>query len=157
MHGSGDYLVPKVSVEYAPQFGQHFRLGTRLAYLSRFQPYVFGWGYTIPQAYRALNVEQEAYWLPFGVNKTVEFSVGAGVFGGYARQDAWRWASLSDQGFRYEAANVRGFHVGYIASLGLDVALNPARTWRVGSRLALQNDTRANILPGGQFQLSRAW
>ncbi|UYZ63729.1 hypothetical protein [Hymenobacter weizhouensis] len=158
LNGSGDYPVLKVSAEYAPQFGQHLRLGSRLAYIGSSEPYEFGYGYTIPQSYRALNLEQEVYWLPFRTGKTVEFSVGGGGFVGYAHQKSFQWASLdANRVFTYKAYRERGFHVGYIASLNLDFALTPDRTWRLGGRLALQNDTRANILPGGQFQLSRAW
>ena len=165
VNGSGDYAMVKTSVEYAPQLGRHWRLGSRLAYIGGSQPYDFGEGYVVPQSYRALNLEQEVYWLPFGVNKLVEFSVGVGGFVGYSRQKGWSQAGFSladpngstrDLVFDYTPANERGFGVGYIASLNVDIALNEARTWRVGGRLALQNDTRANILPGGQFQLSRA-
>lgn len=156
--GTGDYYVPKASVEYAPQFGRHLRLGARLAYLSKSHPYVFGPGYTIPQSYRALNLEHEVYWLPIAAGKGVEIGLGAGVFGGYARQDGFRWARLTpDEGFRYDADKVRGFHVGYLASVNVDLALDPERTWRFGARLAVQNDTRGNVLPGAQFQFSRAW
>jgi len=167
LNGSGDYSVTKLHAEYAPQFGRHLRLGSRLALISGSDPYDFGEGYVVAQSYRALNVEQEIYWVPFGTNKAVEFSVGAGAFGGYGSQKAIRHGGfrhidyngnfLPEPVFEYAPLHERGFHVGYIASLNLDVALNPERTWRVGSRVSLQNDTHADILPGFQFQISRAW
>lgn len=167
LNGSGDYGVTKLQVEYAPQFGRHLRLGSRLALISGSEPLDFGHGYTVAQSYRALNVEQEAYWVPFGVNRALEFSVGVGAFGGYGSQKGIRQGGLRhidpygnflpEPILEYEPLRERGFHVGYIASLNLDVALNQERTWRVGTRASLQNDTDANILPGIQFQLSRAW
>lgn len=167
LNGSGDYEVMKMYLEHAPQFGRHLRLGSRLAVISGSQPYDFGYGYTVSQNYRALNLEQEVYWVPFGVNKLVEFSVGIGAFGGYSSQKGIRYGELryqDDNGnytpepiFKYDPLHERGFHVGYIASLNVDVAIDQARTWRVGGKLSLQNDSRANILPGAQFQISRAW
>ena len=163
VNGSGDYSVLKAHVEYAPQFGRYCRLGSRLAYIGGSQPSDFGYGYTVPQSYRALNLEQEVYWLPFGLNKTVEFSLGVGAFVGYSKQKGFSQAGFNtadlngNQSFSFIPANEKGFNVGYIGSLNVDFALDEARTWRVGGRLALQNDTRANILPGGQFQLSRAF
>jgi len=156
LNGTGDYKVLKAHLEYAPQLGQHWRLGSRVAYIGGNEPYDFGGGFTIPQSYRAVNLEQEIYWLPFGNNKTVEFSLGAGVTGGYAKLTSFSSAWVHDGEFGYSARYERGFQVGYIVSTGLDIALNPDRTWRLGGRLALQNDTRGNILPGAQLQLSRA-
>lgn len=166
LNGSGDYGVTKLHVEYAPEFGRHLRLGSRLALLSGSQPYDFNYGYSVMQSYRALNVEQEVYWLPFGVNKTVEFSVGVGAFGGYGNQKGFQSGGVRftdangnyspEPLFEYTPLHERGFHAGYIASLTLDVALNQERTWRVGGRLALQNDTRATVLPGAQLVFSRA-
>lgn len=166
LNGSGDYGVTKLHVEYAPQFGRHLRLGSRLALLSGSEPYYFGYGYSIMQSYRALNAEQEVYWLPFGVNRAVEFSVGVGAFGGYGSQKGIQYGGLrfvdangnlqTEPVLDYAPLNERGFHVGYIASLNLDVALNQERTWRAGVRVALQNDTRATMLPGAQLVFSRA-
>lgn len=156
LNGTGDYRVLKAHLEYAPQLGRHWRLGSRLAYIGGNEPYDFGGGFTIPQSYRAVNLEQEIYWLPFGNNKTVEFSLGAGVTGGYAKLTSFSSAGVRDGDFSYEARYERGFQVGYIVSAGLDVALDPSRTWRLGGRLAVQNDTRGNMLPGAQLQLSRA-
>ncbi|AHJ97269.1 hypothetical protein [Hymenobacter swuensis] len=156
LNGTGDYKVLKAHLEYAPQLGRHWRLGSRLAYIGGNEPYEFGYGFTIPQSYRAVNLEQEIYWLPFGNNKTVEFSLGAGVTGSYAKLTSFSSAWVQDGEFGYSARYERGFQVGYIVSTGLDVALDQSRTWRLGGRLALQNDTRGNILPGAQLQLSRA-
>ncbi|OGX85302.1 hypothetical protein BEN47_15195 [Hymenobacter lapidarius] len=162
VNGSGDYSMLKTFIEYAPQVGRHCRLGSRLAYIGGSQPSDFGYGFVVPRSYRALNLEQEVYWLPFGLNKTVEFSLGAGAFVGYSKQKGFSQGGFNtadlngNQSFSYVPANEKGFNVGYIGSLNVDFALNAARTWRLGGRLALQNDTRANILPGGQFQLSRA-
>ena len=157
LNGTGDYPVLKAHVEYAPQIGRHCRLGSRLAYIGGNEPYDFGYGFTIPQSYRAVNLEQEIYYLPFGTNKTVEFSIGVGVTGGYARLESFSSAGVRDGEFGYEARYERGFQVGYIVSTGLDVALDPRRTWRLGGRLAVQNDTHGNIMPGAQVQLSRAF
>ncbi|UOG73160.1 hypothetical protein MTX78_13610 [Hymenobacter tibetensis] len=167
LNGSGDYGVVKMHAEYAPQFGRHLRLGSRLAVISGSTTYDFGYGYVVPESYRAVNLEQEVYWVPFGVNKPVEFSVGVGAFGGYGSSKGLRYGGLRHNDyngnplaypeFEYVSFHNRGFHAGYIASLNLDVAIDQARTWRVGGRLSLQNDTRATILPGGQFQISRAW
>ncbi|MBO0358138.1 hypothetical protein J0X19_09300 [Hymenobacter sp. BT186] len=166
LNGSGDYGVTKLHVEYAPEFGRHLRLGSRLALLSGSELYEFGRGYTAPQSYRAVNVEQEAYWLPFGVNKAVEFSVGVGAFGGYGSQKGVTGGGLRfidangtpqpEPVLDYVALRERGFHIGYLASLNLDVALNQERTWRVGGRVALQHGTRAITLPGAQLVFSRA-
>jgi hypothetical protein len=166
LNGSGDYGVTKLHVEYAPEFGRHLRLGARLAFLSGSQLYDFEYGYSVMQSYRALNVEQEVYWLPFGVNKAVEFSVGVGAFGGYSDQKGFQSGGFrfidangnlqTEPIFEYTPLHERGFHAGYIASLNLDVALNQERTWRVGGRLVLQNDTRATVLPGAQLVFSRA-
>ncbi|WP_426491641.1 hypothetical protein [Hymenobacter sp. 102] len=157
LNGSGDYPMLKLHLEYAPQVGRHGRLASRLAYIGNSHPYEFGGGYTIPQSYRAVNLEQEIHWLPFGANKTLEFGIGGGGFVGYAAQNSWLFARLNNQQFEYQPRREKGFHVGYIASAYLDVALNQENTWRLGDRIALQNDTRANILPGAQLQLSRAW
>jgi hypothetical protein len=157
LNGSGDYPVLKLYLEYAPQVGQHGRLASRLAYIGNSHPYEFGGGYIIPQSYRAVNLEQEMHWLPFGANKALEFGIGGGGFVGYSAQNSWLSAGVSNQQFEYEPRREKGFHVGYIASAYLDFALNQANTWRAGARVALQNDTRANILPGAQLQLSRAW
>lgn len=166
LNGSGDYGVVKLHAEYAPQFGRHLRLGSRLAVISGSSNYDFGYGYVVPESYRAVNLEQEVYWVPFGVNKPVEFSVGVGAFGGYSSSKGLRHGGLRHTDFNgnflpypefeYASFHERGFHAGYIASLNIDVAIDQARTWRVGGRLSLQNDTRANILPGAQFQISRA-
>jgi len=166
LNGSGDYGVTKLHVEYAPQFGRHLRLGSRLALVSGSKPYDFGYGYSVMQSYRALNAEQEVYWLPFGVNKAVEFSVGIGAFGGYGSEKSLQYGGLRfidvngnflpEPVLDYVGLNDRGFHVGYIASLNFDIALNQEHTWRVGGRLALQNDTQATVLPGAQLQFSRA-
>lgn len=166
LNGSGDYGVVKTYLEYAPQFGQHVRLGSRLAVISGSHSSDFGEdyngrNYSVRESYRALNVEQEAYWVPFGVNKAVEFSVGIGGFGGYGALKGFKHGGFSlnettnQLEFSYAPLNERGFHVGYLASLNLDFAVDRARTWRVGGKLSLQNDTRANILPGAQFQISR--
>lgn len=115
----------------------------------------------MPQSYRGVNVEQEMHWLPFGVGRTVEFGVGGRAYAGYAKQIGFTQAgSRSDANgnvtFSYTPEKEQGFHVGYIASLYADVALDQKTEWRLGGRLALQNDARANIMPGGQFQISRA-
>lgn len=168
LNGSGDYGVVKTYLEYAPQFGQHLRLGSRLAVISGSHLLDFGEdsngkNYTVKESYRAVNAEQEVYWLPFGVNKPLEFSVGLGAFGGYGTSKGLMYGGFSlNQStgkleFSYAPLNERGFHVGYLASLNLDFAIDEARTWRAGGKLSLQNDTRANILPGAQFQISRAW
>ncbi|MDF7812023.1 hypothetical protein P1X16_11635 [Hymenobacter sp. YC55] len=168
LNGSGDYGVMKTYLEYAPQFGKHLRLGSRLAVISGSNHIDFGEdyngrNYTVKESYRAVNLEQEVYWLPFGTDKTVEFSVGVGAFGGYGSSKGLTYGGFSlnqatnQLEFSYAPSDERGFHAGYIASLNVDVAIDPARTWRVGGKLSLQNDTRANILPGAQFQVSRAW
>ncbi|GGG57081.1 hypothetical protein GCM10011378_36510 [Hymenobacter glacieicola] len=158
LNGSGDYPVFKTYLEYAPQVGQQLRLGSRLAYIGNSHPRQLRDGYSIPQEYRAVNIEQEIYWLPFGAGKVVEFGVGGGVVAGYSKQKSYKAAGFnSQQEFFYTPDNTEGMHLGYIGSLYSDVALNPARTWRLGGRVALQHDTRGTILPGGQLQLSRAW
>ncbi|HEX8425324.1 hypothetical protein [Hymenobacter sp.] len=163
LNGSGDYSVVKLSGEYAPQFGRHLRLGSRLAIISGSRNYDFGYGYVVPESYRAVNLEQEVYWLPFGVNKAVEFGVGVGAFGGYSSQRGVKSGGLrrnettGNLELDYRPLHERGLNGGYIASLNIDVAIDQARNWRVGGKLSLQNDTQANILPGAQFQFSRAW
>ncbi|UOQ64683.1 hypothetical protein [Hymenobacter volaticus] len=168
LNGSGDYGVVKTYLEYAPQFGQHLRLGSRLAVISGSNHVDFGEdyngrNYTVKESYRAVNIEQEVYWLPFGIHKTVEFGVGVGAFGGYGSSKGLSYGGFSlnqstnQLEFSYTPSDEQGFHAGYIASLNVNVAIDPARTWRVGGKLSLQNDTRANILPGAQFQISRAW
>ncbi|WP_165370428.1 hypothetical protein, partial [Hymenobacter persicinus] len=112
-----------------------------------------------PQQYQALNAEQEVYWLPFGANKVVEFSLGGGGFAGYGRQQSFTRAGIDfeTQRFYYLPQNERGLHAGYLASATLDFALSASRTWRLGTKVSVQNDTRGTVLPGGQVQLSRAW
>lgn len=154
--GTGDYACAKTYLEYAPQFGQHLRLGSRVAMVGGGQPYEVAPAVAVPQSYLALNLEQEAYWLPFGANQTVEFGVGGGGFVGYTQFTAFTHAGYNyvDNRLSYTPRYERGFHVGYIVSLNLDVAL--AQSWRLGGRLALQNDTFANALPNAQLVLSRA-
>ncbi|WP_375417786.1 hypothetical protein [uncultured Hymenobacter sp.] len=161
MSGSGDYLISKTHLEYAPQLGRHWRLASRLAYIGGSQPRKLGDQIVIPQSYRAVNLEQEIHWLPFGGGRLVEFGVGGGVFAGYGRemsipQSGYGRDASGNRRYFYTSKREQGLHVGYIASLYADVALDPRADWRLGGRLALQNDTRANILPGGQLQLSRA-
>lgn len=162
LSGSGDYSVLKTHLEYAPQLGRHWRLGSRLAYIGGSQPLELGDGFTVPQSYRALNAEQEIHWLPFGAGRVVEFGLGGGVFAGYGQKIGFSHYGYSTDAngnrshYSYDPHNEQGFHVGYLASLYVDVALDRTANWRLGGRLALQNDSRANILPGGQLQLSRA-
>ncbi|WP_310395452.1 hypothetical protein [Hymenobacter sp.] len=157
LNGAGDYPVLKTSVEYAPQFGRHWRLGSRLAYIGGAQPYDFGEGNVVPQSYRALNLEQEVYWLPFGLNKTVEFSLGAGAFVGYAEQKGWSQGGFNmpepngNLVFNYTPANERGFGVGYIASLSVECALNEARTWRVGGGWPCKTIPAPTSCPAANF------
>jgi hypothetical protein len=164
MNGSGDYSVLKMHLEYAPQLGQHWRLGSRLAYVGGSGDYMLPYGtqeFRVPRSYRGVNAEQEVHWLPFGTGRTVEFGLGGGVYAGYAKHIGFTAAGYgldangSPEPF-YTPRQEQGFHVGYMASLYVDIALDPKAEWRVGGRLALQNDTRANILPGGQLQISRA-
>jgi hypothetical protein len=66
LNGSGDYGVVKTYLEYAPQFGQHLRLGTRLAVISGSHHIDFGEdsdgrSYTVKESYWAVNAEQEVY------------------------------------------------------------------------------------------------
>lgn len=154
--GTGDYICAKTYLEYAPQFGQHLRLGSRLAMVGGGQSYEVAPAVAVPQSYLALNLEQEAYWLPFGANQAVEFGVGGGGFVGYTQLTAFTHAgyNYADQRLSYVPRYERGFHAGYIVSLNLDVAF--AQSWRLGGRLAVQNDTFANVLPSGQLVLSRA-
>lgn len=171
VYGPDSYGATKLHLEYAPQFGQHLRLGSRLAVVSGSKPYYFGEysndrTHKVRQSYQALNVEQEAYWVPFGINKAVEFSAGVGAFGGYCVHKAFAGSGFylkepfvgsPEFLFGYKTSDEQGFHAGYIASLNADVALNQARTWRVGGRVFLQNDTRANYLYGAQVLLAHAW
>ncbi|RSK47183.1 hypothetical protein [Hymenobacter rigui] len=158
LNGSGDYQITKAHLEYAPQLGGHARLASRIAVITGSNHYNFGGGYTIPQSYRGVNLEQELHWLPFGANRIVEFGIGGGGFVGYAKTKSFSVAGFNEQqSFYYIPDNHAGLHIGYIASAYLDCALNQERTWRAGVRVALQNDTQANILPGGQFQLSHVW
>jgi hypothetical protein len=46
-------------------------------------------------------------------------------------------------------------HIGYLASLNADYFVDYQQRWMLGVKLALQNDTYANILPGAQLKLTR--
>lgn len=154
---SSTYWVPRISLEYAPQLGQHWRLASRLAYAKRTTDYPIFVDHSIPLSYRVVNLEQEVYWLPFGASRRVEFGVGGGGFVGNYRQVGWLQAALlPNKQFSYEAWEAHGFRVGYMFSLALDVALSSARTWRLGGRASLQHTDRAHELTGGQLVLSRA-
>ncbi|SET51196.1 hypothetical protein [Hymenobacter actinosclerus] len=158
LNGSGDYQVLKTHVEYAPLLGAHLRSVSRLAYVGSSHPITIGGVYHIPQSYHAANLEQELHWLPFGANRTVEFGVGGGGFVGYSKSRSYTSYGYSEYaGYFSVPDNYKGLHVGYIASLYLDFALNQERTWRLGGRLAFQNDNHGTTLPGSQVQLSRAW
>lgn len=162
LSGGGDYPALKSQLEYAPQMGQHWRLASRLAYISGSEQKRYGEYGTAPRSYRALNAEQELYWLPFGAGRAVEFGVGGGLVASYARiidiSSINLYEDLSGNiTYSYVPRRRHGLLTGGIVSLYADFALNPAATWRLGGRLALQTGADTNLMPGGQIQLSRAW
>lgn len=174
LSSSSDFPVLRTHLEYAPQFGQHVRLGSRLAYLggTEFKRYAFSSSsgsseFAVPHSYRAVNAEQEIYWLPFGANKRVEFGVGGGGFLSYYRATSVAAitygldANYRVETFSYVPRRQQNVHAGFITSLYVDMALDPAAKWRLGGRLSLQSGVSEalnlnNSAPGGQLQLSRA-
>jgi hypothetical protein len=162
LSGGGDYPALKSHLEYAPQIGKRWRLASRLAYIAGSEHKRFGKYGTTPRSYRALNAEQELHWLPFGVGRTVEFGVGGGLVAGYVRVTDVSFVSLNEDlsgntTLSYLPRQRQGLLTGGIVSMYADVALNPAATWRLGGRLALQTGANTHLMPGGQIQLSRTW
>ena len=162
LSGGGDYPASKSQLEYAPQMGRHWRLASRLAYVSGSEQKRYAQYATYPRSYRALNAEQELYWLPFGAGRAVEIGVGGGLVAGYVRvidiSSINLYEDLSGNIiYNYVPRRRSGLLTGGIVSLYADFALNSAATWRLGGRLALQTGAETNLMPGGQIQLSRAW
>lgn len=170
----GDFPVLRTHLEYAPQLGARVRLASRLGYLSGTAVKQYGfassggsYAFEAPHSYRAVNAEQEVYWLPFGANKRVEFGVGGGVFLSYYRAVSVAAinyeidAAFRVERFSYVPRREQNVHAGFLTSLYVDMALDPAATWRLGGRLSLQSGVFQALnlnssAPGGQLQLSRA-
>ena len=163
-NGSGDYTCLKSHLGYTWLLGKHLGLTSRLAMISGAGSIHFEWDKThhmdFPTTYHAINVESEALYAPFGNDRRFVFAVGAGAYVGYTKQydfasAGYRLDENLNAVFEYNPRITRGYHLGYIASLNFDYAVDYQERWLLGLKLALQNDTFANILPGAQLKLSR--
>ncbi|RAK70513.1 hypothetical protein [Hymenobacter edaphi] len=160
LNGSGDYFCQKFHVGYARTLGRHFSVGPRLALINGSTDIYFGQGATLPITYRAINLEGEAYYAPFGYERRFVFAFGAGAYVGHTRQHdfyyaGWGRNANNEWVFDSRPRNTQGFHVGYLASLNADYVVDDEQRWLLGAKLALQNDTYGNILPGAQLRLAR--
>jgi hypothetical protein len=160
LNGSGDYLCQKTHLGYTRTLGRHFSAGPRLALISGATTVDFERGAGVPTNYRAFNLEAEAYYAPFGNDRRFVFALGAGAYAGHTKQRAFNYAGWyrdfnNDWAFKYSPDNTKGFHVGYLASLNADYAVDEQQRWLLGVKLAVQNDTYGNMLPGAQLRLAR--
>ncbi|GAB2941158.1 hypothetical protein GCM10027048_02020 [Hymenobacter coalescens] len=157
----GDYAYFRTHLGYAHRLGRHLSVGARVAMISASDAVYMAPNVSIPSTYQAINLENEVYLAPFGNDGRFVFALGGGGYVGYSRHHSYLWASYqpnpSGQGYTLEtqSRDERGLHVGYIASLNGDLAINPERTWLIGGKIALQNDTYANVMTSLQFKLSR--
>ena len=166
--GTGDYTALKAHLEYTRLLGRHLGTGTRLAFVggSResfntvYNPDRPGnEGVTVPYAmsYEAINLEQEFYLYPFGNDKRVLFAVGGGGYAGYSNRygaPSTRLNTTTGATF-LTLDHQNGLHAGYLFSLNLDVAVDPARKWLVGGKAMFQNDTFGNSLTTLQLKVGR--
>ena len=166
--GTGDYLALKAHLEYGRPLGRHLGTGTRLALVggSResfntvYSPERPGnEGVTVPYAlsYQAVNLEQEVYLYPFGNDKHVLFALGGGGYAGYSSRYGAPSTRLNPTtGTTFLTLDQdAGLHAGYLFSLNLDVAVDPARKWLVGGKALFQNDTFGNSLATLQLKVGR--
>ena len=154
----------KSHLGYTRLLGKHLGVTSRLAMISGAEARYFEWNkdtYTyFPTSYHAVNVESEALYAPFGNDRRFVFALGAGAYVGYTKQYDFQSAGYGldnnyNPVFTYQPYTVAGYHIGYVASLNFDYAVDYKERWLLGLKLALQNDTFANILPGAQVKLSR--
>lgn len=160
LNGSGDYLCQKTHLGYTRRLGRSLSVGSRVAMISGSRNMYFGNGLYLPLTYHAVNVESETYYAPFGHDRRFVFAIGAGAYVGHTRQHDYEYAHLRrtyNQQYEldYKLNNVSGLHIGYLASLNADYAVDYQQRWLLGLKLALQNDTYNNILPGAQLRLAR--
>jgi hypothetical protein len=157
----GDYAYFRTHLGYTHRLSRILSVGTRVAMISASDATYMAPNVSIPSTYQALNLENEVYLAPFGNDRRFVFALGGGGYVGYSRHHSYEWASYqpnpSGQGYTLETKprNERGLHVGYIASLNGDLALNHELTWLIGGKIALQNDTYANVMTSLQLRLSR--
>ena len=164
VNGSGDYTCLKSHLGYTRLIGKHLGVTGRLAMISGAGSIYFEWDKThymnFPTTYHAINVESEALYAPFGNDRRFVFALGAGAYVGYTKQydfasAGYRLDENLNPVFEYNPQITKGYHLGYLASLNFDYAVDYQERWLLGLKLALQNDTFANILPGAQLKLSR--
>ncbi|RTQ46798.1 hypothetical protein EJV47_20710 [Hymenobacter gummosus] len=162
LNGSGDFYCLKTHLGYTYTLGRHLSVGPRLAMISGADVIYFDRNAYVPVSYHAVNLEGEAYYAPFGNDRRFVFALGAGAYVGHTKQYDVLWASYGidniadpEPRLRYEPRNTKGVHVGYLASLNADLAVDQQRRWQLGLKVALQNDTYANILPGVQLRVGR--
>lgn len=168
--GTGDYMALKAHLEYTRLLGRHLGTGTRLAFVGGSresfstvyppEPRQGGAGITVPYAmsYEAVNLEQEFYLYPFGNDKRVLFAVGGGGYAGYSNRygaPSNRLPDPSSYATVLALDHEKGLHAGYLFSLNLDVAVDPARNWLVGGKALFQNDTFGNSLATLQLKVGR--
>ncbi|OON66937.1 hypothetical protein [Hymenobacter sp. CRA2] len=160
LNGSGDYNCLKTHLGYTRTLSRHVSAGPRVSMISGTKRLVFGPADYLPMSYHAVNLEGEAYYAPFGNDRRVVFAVGVGAYAGYTLQQDFEWAGYGldangNRELQYKSRDPNGFHVGYMASLNLDLAMGRQQLWLLGLKAALQNDTYANILPGAQLRIAR--
>lgn len=168
--GTGDYMALKAHLEYTRLLGRHLGTGTRLAFVGGSredistvyppEPRQGGAGINVPYAltYQAVNLEQEFYLYPFGNDKRVLFAVGGGGYAGYSNRYGAPSNRLPDPSSYATVLSLdhqNGLHAGYLFSLNLDVAVDPARKWLVGGKAMFQNDTFGNSLATLQLKVAR--
>lgn len=164
--GTGDYMALKTHFEYGRLLGRHLSTGTRLALVGGSQeslntvynpdrPGNEGINVPYTMSYQAVNLEQEFYLYPFGNDKRVLFALGGGGYAGYSSRYGAPSTRLNPAtGATYLTLDQEdGLHAGYLFSLNLDVAVDPARRWLVGGKALFQNDTFGNSLATLQLKV----
>ncbi|WP_156126362.1 hypothetical protein [Hymenobacter sp. DG25B] len=159
LNGTGDYACLKTHLGYNTLINRHLSAGTRIAMISGTKVKYFGPDASVPVSYHAVNLENEVYFAPFGNDGRVVVALGGGAFVGYGQQYNFEYAQYARNAnnqmeFTYKPKQTNGLQVGYIASLNTDFWLDARQNWQVGFKLAIQNDNRATVLPGGQLKVS---
>ena len=167
--GTGDYILAKAHLEYEKLFLRHLGTGTRLAMAGGssgeniqtvYNPQRPGSpGVNVPVAlsYQTVNLEQEFYLYPFGNDRQARLFLGGGGYVGYSNRYGYpqnRIDFTTNETSLY-LDHEKGWHVGYLFSINLDVALDGAQNWRVGGKASFQNDTFGNSLAALQLELGR--
>jgi hypothetical protein len=157
--GSGDYGCQKNHLGYSYAFNRYFSLSSRAVVVRGSEPLLLG-PFSLPQSYRAMNWENELSVTPFGNHRRLIPSVGVGGFAGHLRQRSYLVAGYyiepnGEAKLQTTPDNVNDLNYGYMVSLNLDAAVDPAKRWLVGTRAAFQNDRYGNTYVGWQLRIGR--